>query len=278
MKTSIKRMCAVGLVTLSLACATGCTAAADTTVPTVSEEQAKSELNQYGNNNGGYNNVQEAEAQYSNDAVSVTVKNGKEHVVSLEDAKKIFSTTVDGKTYSFPCNPKDVLADGWEYSESNSFRTSKLDENRAFENGFGEKDIVFKKGEADEYGTAENEIFLHIANITNKKRTDWRDCTVVGMGFYASETSMANDLAGRADFKTGIGINVGDPIQKVIDLFGCWKYYDDTLDKESDLFGIYVEQDGQNVAVGYVNFFQTDGVITYVNTKLNPNYAGLLSK
>ena len=88
MKTSIKRMCAVGLVTLSLACATGCTAAADTTVPTVSEEQAKSELNQYGNNNGGYNNVQEAEAQYSNDAVSVTVKNGKEHVVSLEDAKK----------------------------------------------------------------------------------------------------------------------------------------------------------------------------------------------
>ena len=90
MKTSIKRMCAVGLVTLSLACATGCTAAADTTVPTVSEEQAKSELNQYGNNNGGYNNVQDAEAQYSNDVVSIAVKNGKEHVVSLEDAKKIF--------------------------------------------------------------------------------------------------------------------------------------------------------------------------------------------
>ena len=277
MKTSVRRLCAVGLAALSIACVTGCTAVADTTVPTVTEDQAKAELSQYGNNNAGYNNVRTDEAQYSNDVVSVTVKNGKEHVVSLEDAKKIFSSTVDGVTFSFPCDVKDVEAAGWEYSESNNFRTSKVEEERAFEPSFGENDVVFKKGETDEYGTAENEIFLNIANAKSKKRTHWEDCTVLGMGFYASEEAMANGLAGKADFKTGIGINVGDSIDKVIDLFGCWKYYDDTLDKESDLFGIYVEQGGDLVSIGYVNFFQKDGVITYVNTKLNVNYVELMS-
>ena len=279
MRSARTRICAsaMGAAALVVACLAGCTAAADTTVPTVTESQAHAELSQYGNINGGYNNVSDEEATYSNDAVSITVKDGKKHVVSLGDAKKIFSATVDGKTYSFPCDVKDVEADGWEYSDSNLWRVSKMDEGRVFEPSFGENDVVFKKGDADEYGTSDNELFLSIANAFSKERAYWEDCSVLGMAYYATEDDMANGLAGKAEFSSGIGIDVGDSIDKVIDLFGCWKYYDDSLDKESDLFAIYVELDGEEVPIGYVNFFQTDGVVTFVNAKVNVNYADALS-
>ncbi len=65
-------------------------------------------------------------------------------------------------------------------------------------------------------------------------------------------------------------------IQKVTDLFGCWKYYDDSGDKESDLFGVYVDVDGEYKSVGYVGFYQTDGVIAYANIKVNVNMVDML--
>ena len=276
MKKMTAALCGAVAGALVLAVCAGCASKTDTTVPTVTPEEAYAELSQYGNTNGGYNNVRTEEAVFSNDVVTITVKDGKKHVVSLAEAKKIFSVTVDGVTYSLPCAVSKVEAAGWEYSPSNKFRTSKLDEFRGFEPKFGENYIVFKQGATDEYGTADNEILVDVANATHAERTYWRDCTVLGMAFYASESDMSTDLEGMADFKTGIGINVGDPIQKVIDLFGCWKYYDDSLDKESDLFAIYTNVGGKEVAIGYVNFYQTDGIITFVHVKVNVNYVDVL--
>ncbi len=271
--TTMKRMVAVGVSALALTTIVGCSSTTDTTVPTVTESQAQEEVTSLGNHNGGYNNVGTEKASYSNGVVDVAV-DGKKHIVSLDDAKKIFSATVDGTTYSFPCDVKELLDAGWEYSESNNFRVSKMEQDRKFKYTFGENHVVFKQGATDDYGVAENEIFANIANAYHEEPTYWEDCTLLGLGFDASAEDMASNLDGMADFETGIGINVGDSIQDVMDLFGCWKYYDDSTDKESDLFAIYVE--GNDDAVGYVNFYQTDGVITYVNIKVNVNMVDVL--
>ena len=273
MKTSLKYIALTGLSILALTAVVGCSSSSDTTKATVTEEQAKAEVTSLGNHNGGYNNVQTETANYSNDKVKITVE-GKKHIVSLADAKKIFSATVDGKAYSFPCDVKDLLNNGWEYSDSNSFRVSKMEKDRKFKYTYGENFVVFKQGSADDYGVADNEIFANIANAYNQEATFWQDCTLLGLGFDASAEDMANNLNGMASFESGIGINIGDSVQDVIDLFGCWKYYDDSTDKESDLFGIYVE--GSDEEVGYVNFYQTDGKITYINIKVNVNSVGVL--
>ncbi len=275
MKIATKQLITVVISALTLAMVVGCSSTTDTTVATVSEEQGLEETNELGNFNGGYNNVNTEAVTYSNDKVSITVE-GKMHKVSLEDAKKIFSATVDGKTYSFPCEVKDVLNDGWEYSESNMFRTSKMEQDRKFKYTFGENEVVLKQGSGDEYGVTQNEILANIANAYNEDRTYWEDCTLLGLGFDASAEDMASNLSGMASFETGIGINVGDSIDKVKDLFGCWKYYDDENDRESDLFGIYVEVDGEWQSVGYVNFYQNNGTITYVNIKVNVNMVDAL--
>ena len=276
MKITAKQIAVVGLCALTLSMVVGCSSTTDTTKATVSEDAALEETNSHGNFNGGFNNVSTEEATYTTEnGISITV-DGKMHKVSLADAKKIFSATVDGKTYSFPCDVKDVLNDGWEYSESNMFRTSKMEQDREFKYTFGENGVVLKQGECDEYGVTQNEILANIANAYNQDKTYWEDCTLLGLGFYASAEDMETNLEGMASFETGIGINVGDSIDKVKETFGCWKYYDEDTDKESDLFGIYVEVDGQWESVGYVNFYQTDGIIDYVNIKVNVNMVDVL--
>lgn len=275
MRTPIKHVATVALCALALTMVTGCASEVDTTKATVTPEKAQAELSETGNYNGGYNNVSTDSATYSNDAVSVTVE-GKKHIVSLADAKKIFSATVDGKTYQFPCDVKDILDNGWQYSDSNMFRVSKMENDRQFKYQFGANSVVLKQGSGDDYGVTQNEILANIANAENAEKTLWSDCTLLGLGFDPSDEDMASNLDGMADFETGFGINVGDSIQKVIDLFGCWKYYDGSEDKESDLFGIYANVDGQDKCLGYVNFYQTDGTITYVNIKVNVNMVDVL--
>ncbi len=275
MNTKTKCACAALAVCVSLVGFAGCSAKKDTTQATVTTQEAQAEIQKYGNNNAGYCNLDSSTKTYSNGTVSLTVTD-KKHVATLSDAKKIFSATLNGKQYNFPCEVSTLLNDGWEFSESNAWRLAHMTEDRTFKKSYGENWVVFKKGSADSYGVATNEIQTHIANTTSDSAIKWDKCTLLGMAFDASAENMKNNLSGRASFSSGIGINVGDSIDKVKELFGCWKYHDDSLDKESDLFGIYVKVDGEEKCVGYVSFYQTDGTITQVNTKVNVNYVDAL--
>ena len=275
MNTKTKCACAALAMCVALGGAAGCSAKKDTTQPTVTTSQAQAEVDKYGNNNSGYCNLDDSTKTYSNGTVTLEVT-GKKHVASLTDAKKIFSATLNGKQYNFPCEVKQLLSDGWELSSSNEWRIPKVTENRTFKKSYGENWIVFKKGSTDDYGTTSNEIQTHIANTTSDSAIKWDQCTLLGIAFDASAEDMKNNLANRSSFSSGIGINVGDSIDKVKELFGCWKYHDDSLDKESDLFGIYVNVNGEEKCIGYVSFYQTDGTITQVNIKVNVNYVDVL--
>lgn len=206
-------------------------------------------------------------------------KQGKYYIVSMDDAKKIFSATVEGKQYSFPCPVQNVLDDGWAYSDSNLWKEAHMEKERTFKPEFGEHMIYLKNTaqSADDYDRTAKEIRVHVNN-TSDAQSLWSDCTCVGAAFMADGDQLSN-LDQLASFQTGIGINVGDEAQKVIDTFGTWKYYDENSDKQSDKFNICVKgDDGQIVRLGYVNFEQnSDGVITLVNIKVNPTCTSMFS-
>lgn len=192
------------------------------------------------------------------------------HILTLDEAKQMFSCTIDGTKYELPSNVSDLLNAGWKYKAVNS-----MEEDTVLEPGKGYGNLILTLGELDKYGNTDKKIQIDFLNLSDQT-IPWQESTLTGVRYSVdsdglakwNEPSAANDLV---SFVSGTGINIGDSIDAVKSQYGIWNSVSGDEAKSSETFNMYLGDQSDSKLLGFISFSQIDGKINSIYISLAGN-------